>query len=140
MSSRAPLLLDTHIWVDFINASPTLRPGAIAAIDSARSTGSAFVSVISIWEIALLVRLKRLSLHSPVTRWVEDALKLPGINLLPFTPEIAIQSVDLPEPMHKDPADRILVASARVERLTLVTRDRDILTFAKAVKLSCLQA
>ncbi len=140
MSSTPPLLLDTHIWLDFINASPKLRPATVAAIDAARSNGAASVSVISIWEVALLVRFKRLTLHSTVSRWAEEALKLPGINLLPFTPEIAIASVDLPEPMHKDPADRILVASARVERLTLVTRDRDILAFAKSIKLTCLQA
>ncbi len=140
MSSNPLLLLDTHVWIDFINASPKLRSHAIAAIDKARSTGSAFVSVISVWEIALLVRLGRLSLHSPVSQWTTEALELPGINLLPFTPEIAIASVDLPDPMHKDPADRILVASARIERLTLVTRDRDILGFAKAIKLPCLQA
>ncbi len=110
------------------------------AIDAARLTGSAFVSVISVWEIALLARLQRISLQVPVSRWVEEAFQLPGIQLLPLTPEIAIDSVDLPEPMHKDPSDRILVASARVERLTLVTRDRDILTFAKSIKLACLQA
>ncbi len=87
-----------------------------------------------------MVRLKRLSLPTSVSRWIEDALLLPGIQLLSFTPEIAIGSVDLPEPMHKDPADRILVATARIEQLILVTRDRDILSFAKATKLACLQA
>lgn len=140
MSSTSPLLLDTHIWLDFINASPKLRTPTVMAIDAARLTGSAFVSVISVWEIALLARLQRISLQVPVSRWVEEAFQLPGIQLLPLTPEIAIDSVDLPEPMHKDPSDRILVASARVERLTLVTRDRDILTFAKSIKLACLQA
>jgi PIN domain nuclease of toxin-antitoxin system len=142
MSSASPLLLDTHIWLDFINASPKLRPATIASIESARASGSAFVSVISVWETTLLVRFKRIHLHSSVARWTEDALKLPGVNLLPLTPEIAIESesVDLLDPMHKDPADRILIASARVERLTLVTRDRDILAFANAIKLACLQA
>ena len=140
MTSTSPLLLDTHIWLDFINASPKLRTPAVVAIDAARLTGSAFVSVISIWEIALLARLQRISLQVSVRDWVEAAFKLPGIQLLPLSPEIAIASVDLPEPMHKDPSDRILVASARVERLTLVTRDRDILTFARSIKLACMQA
>ena len=140
MGSASSLLLDTHIWLDFMNASPKLRTPTIIAIDAARFTGTAFVSVISVWEIAQLARLQRIFLQGSVNRWVEDALKLPGIQLLPFTPEIAIASVDLPGPMHKDPSDRILVASARVERLTLVTRDRDILTFAKSIKLACLQA
>ena len=140
MSKPAPVLLDTHIWVKYQNGSSDILASSRPAIESAADHGAVYVSVISIWEIALLVRLRRLSLHTSVDRWTREALSKPGINLLPFTPEIAIQSVELPEPMHKDPADRILVASARVERLTLVTRDRDILTFAKAVKLSCLQA
>jgi PIN domain nuclease of toxin-antitoxin system len=117
-----------------------LRPNLIDTIETSRTSGTVFVSVISVWEIAQLVRLKRITLHTSVTRWVEDALMLPGVQLLPFTPQIAIDSVDLPDPMHKDPADRILVATARIERLTLVTRDRDILGFAKATKLACLQA
>jgi PIN domain nuclease of toxin-antitoxin system len=140
MSNPDSLLLDTHIWINYLNASPLLRSELVKRIEAARSMGTVFVSVISVWEIAQLVRLKRITLHTSVTRWVEDALLLPGVQLLPFTPQIAIDSVDLPDPMHKDPADRILVASARVERLTLVTRDRDILSYAKATKLACLPA
>jgi PIN domain nuclease of toxin-antitoxin system len=140
MSKSASLLLDTHIWLNYLDASPSLRPNLVDTIETSRSSGMVFVSVISVWEIAQLVRLKRITLHTSVTRWVEDALMLPGVQLLPFTPQIAIDSVDLPDPMHKDPADRILVATARIERLTLVTRDRDILGFAKATKLACLQA
>jgi PIN domain nuclease of toxin-antitoxin system len=99
-----------------------------------------FVSVISIWEIALLVQKQRLELHGSVERWSQDALAKPGLQLLPFSPRIAIESVNLPKPMHKDPADRILIASARIERMTLVTRDKDILKFAKLTKLPYLQA
>ncbi len=140
MSSNLPLLLDTHIWVNYLNASPILRSKTVQAIEEARSSGNVFVSVISIWEVALLVRLKRLSLHTSISDWVNQALLLPGVNLLSFSPPIAIDAVDLPNPMHKDPCDRILVASARVERLTLVTRDRDILDFAKATNLAVLKA
>src|SRR5882762_3016059 len=140
MSKETALLLDTHVWVHYINATPGLKAETIRTIDAARGSGLVFISVISIWEIALLVRLRRLALHASVPQWTEQALTLPGTSLLPFTPNIAIESVDLPEPMHKDPSDRILVASARIERLTLVTRDRDILAFAKATRLACLQA
>ncbi len=75
-----------------------------------------------------------------VHSWIKEALGKPGLNLLPFTPEIAIESVNLPEPMHKDASDRILVASARIAGLVLVTRDKEILAFANATKLKCLQA
>jgi PIN domain nuclease of toxin-antitoxin system len=140
MSSVSPLLLDTHIWLRYQGISGDIRASALPIIDQAAAANTIFVSVISIWEIALLVRLNRLTLNTSVDRWTTEALSKPGINLLPFTPQIAIDSVDLPDPMHKDPADRILVASARVERLTLVTRDRDILSYAKATKLDCLPA
>jgi PIN domain nuclease of toxin-antitoxin system len=140
MSSIEPLLLDTHVWLRFQGISGDLRPSVVPIINQAAAADSVFVSVISIWEIALLVRLGRLSLQASVAHWTSEALSKPGIHLLHFSPEIAIDSVDLPKPMQKDPSDRILVASARIERLTLVTRDRDILAFAKATKLSCLQA
>jgi PIN domain nuclease of toxin-antitoxin system len=140
MNNRSPFLLDTHVWLNYLNASRPLRPAVIEGIEANRVNGTVFISVISIWEIAQLVRVKRISLNSSVSQWIKEALTLPGINLLPLTPQIAIDSVELPEPMHKDPADRILVATARIEQLTLVTRDRDILSFAKAIKLPCLQA
>jgi PIN domain nuclease of toxin-antitoxin system len=140
MNKDPRLLLDTHVWVHYINATPGLRPETIRTIDKALISGSVFISVISIWEIALLVRLKRLALQTTVSQWAEQALKLPGTSLLALTPEIAIDSVDLPGPMHKDPSDRIVVSTARIERLTLVTRDGAILAFAKATKLACMQA
>jgi len=140
MNSPDPLLLDTHIWLRYQGISGDLKKSALPTIHAAADAGKLYVSVISIWELAMLVRQGRLSLHLSVDRWTEEALSKPGINLLPFTPQIAIESVNLPEPMHKDPADRILVASSRVQQLTLVTRDREIIDFAKATKLAVLQA
>jgi PIN domain nuclease of toxin-antitoxin system len=141
MTNKADaLLLDTHIWLRYQGISGDLRKAALPLIHAASSAGKLYVSVISIWEIAMLVRLGRLGLSSSVERWTEEALSKPGIHLLPLNPEIAIDSVNLPEPMHKDPADRILVASSRVERLTLVTRDQKIIEFAKITKLAYLLA
>jgi PIN domain nuclease of toxin-antitoxin system len=133
--SSTRLLLDTHIWVRYINAAPAIKPSAIASIDLARQSGSAFVSVISIWEIALLVKKGRLDLPFGTERWVERALELPGIQLLPFNPQIAIASVQLPDTLNKDPSDRILVATARIEGLTLMTRDKAIIRFARKTSL-----
>jgi PIN domain nuclease of toxin-antitoxin system len=140
MSNSTPLLLDTHIWLDYLNGSPRLKPRTVGAIELARTEGNVYVSVISVWEIALLVRLKRIAMPLTVPDWVRGALLLPGVNLLSFSPQIAIAAVDLPDPMHKDPCDRILVASARVEGLTLVTRDAAILDFAAATNLGILRA
>ncbi len=135
MSRPSDLLLDTHIWVRYLNGDTTLPATIVNLVETRRSSGHAFVSVISIWEIALLHEKGRLSLPSTVSAWAERALQLPGIQLLPFSPAIAIESVRLPKPMHKDPADRILVASARVEALELVTLDKAVLFFARETNL-----
>jgi PIN domain nuclease of toxin-antitoxin system len=139
--SKPPsLLLDTHIWLRYLGVSGNLRPSSIPVIEDAAATDTLYISAITIWEIALLVRLEKLRLQPNVSMWIREALDKPGIHLLPLSPEIAIDSVNLPEPMHKDPADRILVASARIENLTLVTRDKKILAFAEATKLNYIQA
>jgi PIN domain nuclease of toxin-antitoxin system len=135
-NSTEGLLLDTHIWVRYINGDPSLKPSAVSAIEAARTSGNVFVSVISVWEIALLFRKRRLALPLGVHRWVQQAFLLPGVQLLPFTIDIAIESVDLPDSLNKDPSDRILVATARIEGLRLVTHDKDIIRFAKQHKLS----
>jgi PIN domain nuclease of toxin-antitoxin system len=139
MTSNGALLLDTHIWLNYQGFTRALRRSTEQAIDAAAERNAVYVSVISIWEIAMLVRDGRLELSTNIDRWSEMALSKPGIALLPFSPQIAIESVNLPEPMHKDPSDRILVASARVERLTLVTSDKKIIDFAKATGMSCLK-
>jgi PIN domain nuclease of toxin-antitoxin system len=136
MTDTSPLLLDTHVWVRYINGTPSLKLAAVHTIESARRTGSAYVSVISIWEIALLVRKGRLDLPFGVERWVQRAFELPGIQLATLTPQIAIESVQLPDSLNKDPSDRILVATARIQGLKLMTRDKDILRFAKQTNLT----
>jgi len=71
-----------------------------------------------------------------VEDWVRDALAYPGVQLLPLTPDIAIESTRLPDPFHKDPADRILVATARVLNLSVLTEDRKILAYAHVTCLT----
>ncbi len=88
----------------------------------------------------MLVRDGRLYLQTNINAWTREALSKPGLNVLGFSPEIAIESVNLPEPVHKDPADRILIASAKVQRLTLVTRDAKVLDFATRNHLAHLIA
>lgn len=134
------LLLDTHVWARVQGLPGKLRPATAAAIEQAATRKALFVSVISVWELAMLERDGLLALAGGVQEWVSKALNRPGINLLPYTPAIAIESVYLPAPMHKDPCDRILVASARIERLTIVTSDTAMLAFAKASGLPRLRA
>jgi len=133
------LLLDTHIWFRYQVTPKLLRPATADAIDRAALRNAVFVSVISVWELAMLERDGRLELHGGADRWSHQALSQPGISLLPLSPQIAVAAVYLPDPMHKDPSDRMLVASARVERLTLVTSDKKIIDFAKTTGMSCLK-
>ncbi|MHB8301972.1 MAG: type II toxin-antitoxin system VapC family toxin [Acidobacteriaceae bacterium] len=133
------VLLDTHIWIQLQSGSPTLSKAALNAIDIATSSRSVYAPLISVWEVAMLTTKKRLQFDRPVRQWVEEALEKPGLQLLPFTTDIAIEAALLPEPMRKDPADRMIVASARVERLALVTCDKPMLSFAKSIGVECIQ-
>ncbi len=94
------------------------------------------VSAISCWEVAKLVEKGRLTLPKPVDQWMRLALGYPGIQLLPLEPEIAIESTQLPRPFHDDPADQIIVATARIHQCPLLTIDKKIRDYAHVQALS----
>ena len=96
------------------------------------------ISVISVWELGLLESKGRIQLYAPCEQWVRDALAIPGLSLALLTPEIALPSSRLPEPFHGDPADRIIVATARALGARLVTRDTRIRAYARKRHLSIL--
>jgi PIN domain nuclease of toxin-antitoxin system len=110
----------------------------LKAIDEAAAIGSLLLSVISVWELGLLESKGRLQLYAPCEQWVRDALAMPGLSLAPLTPEIALASSRLPEPFHGDPADRVIVATARALGARLVTRDTKIREYARKRHLSIL--
>lgn len=116
------IVLDTHIWVWWVHDDERLTPVQVEAI-RANEADVIGVSAISCWEIAKLVEHGRLELPCPVREWFEQALSYPGIYLLELTPEIAIESTQLPGEFHRDPADQIIVATARVYGCSLVTAD-----------------
>lgn len=125
------LLLDTHIWIWLNNGSPELKSKSIAEIDHAAQKGELFISAISVWEVATLVFKKRILLRTSIHDWVEQALSQPGIELIPLLPNVSVESTLLPDGFNADPADRIIVATARVKLLTLMTRDTNIQHYAK---------
>lgn len=125
------LLLDTHALVWSVEERPRLGSAAKRAINVAARLNQVAVSAISPWEVALLVSKGRLNLRMDVMIWVRDALSKPGVNLIPLDPEIAVASIRLPFEMHPDPADRILVATARHLGATLVTADKLLLDLGK---------
>ncbi len=122
------ILLDTHIWVWWVHDPTQLTPSQREAI-AANEEDLIGVSAISCWEVAKLVEYGRLELPCPLEEWFEDALSYPGIQLLALTPEIAVESTRLPGEFHKDPADQIIVATARVYDCPLVTSDEKILKY-----------
>jgi PIN domain nuclease of toxin-antitoxin system len=134
------LLLDTHTLVWSINEGPKLGKEAKEFIRIAGDEGRILVSAITPWEIGLLVSKGRLTLEADVMKWVCDALTVPGVALVPLEPGIAVESTRLPFEMNPDPADRILVATARHLGATLVTADQALLELATHGKFRAIDA
>jgi PIN domain nuclease of toxin-antitoxin system len=132
--SEAALLLDTNAIIRLANGEP-LDQKAVLAIDRAKAAGALHISPVSAWEIGLLSRPERVSplqfAPDPKT-WFSRFVTQPGVREAPFTADIAIESSHLPGAPPKDPADRLLIATARHLNLVLVTRDREIIAYARA--------
>lgn len=138
MSETAPLLLDTHAALWITEGLP-LAPAATEAIDAVYRAGSAiFVSAISAWEVGLLVARNRIGLSARPERWFRNVLAIPGVKLAELTPDILIESSFLPGDPPRDPADRIIIATAREIGATLVTRDRLILKYGENGQINAL--
>jgi PIN domain nuclease of toxin-antitoxin system len=136
-----PLLLDTHVWIwAMTGGASELGKQAAVAVDEGATTGRVLVSAISVWEVGMLEAKGRVRFSLEAGEWVRRALAAPGVHLSPLTPEVALDSSRLPEPMHGDPADRILIATARRTGATLVTRDARILEYGALGLLSVIDA
>lgn len=122
------IVLDTHVWVWWVHDDPQLGVEQREAISNAE-TDEIGVSIISCWEVAKLVEYNRLSLPQPPKDWMAKALDYPGVALLELTPDIVVESTSLPGEFHRDPADQLIVATARTYRAPLVTSDDKILSY-----------
>jgi PIN domain nuclease of toxin-antitoxin system len=131
-ATEPPLLLDTHYWIWLqAGAREHFTGPALKAIERAAGQGNLLLSVISVWELGMLEAKGRIRLTSTCERWVKDALAMPGLSLAPLTPEIALDSSRLPAPFHGDPADRIIVATARSAAARLLTRDAKLIAYGR---------
>ncbi len=117
-----------------------LSPAVIAEIDAARIEHRLFVSAISVWEIGMQVAKGRITLSSPVTHWISTSVAQANLRLQALDADIALESTLLPGNPHGDPADRFLVATARVLNLELVTHDQKIIDYGKAGYVQVLPA
>ena len=120
------IVLDTATWIWRASDPKRLTTRARRAIDGAERV---LVSAISVWEVAMLDAKRRIQLDRPVERWVGVALALPGIQLAPLEPAIAVRSTKLPGEFHPDPADRIIVATALENAVPIVTPDDRIRSY-----------
>jgi PIN domain nuclease of toxin-antitoxin system len=133
------LILDTHIWIWAINGNvDRLSTEGLKAIEIASQNNQLGVCAISVWEVGMLESKGRVQLGKVCLDWVRDALSAPGLRLLPLTPEIAIESSRLPGGLHGDPADRILAATSRIMKATLVTKDLKLLDYASQSFMSAI--
>ena len=126
-----PLLLDTHaaIW---IVRNERLAPRAAEAMNAAhQAAGTVFISPITAWEVGLLASRNRLNLLMTPQRWFARLLEVPGMRLAELSPDILIASSFLPGTPPRDPADRIILATAREHGATLITRDGLLLKYGQ---------
>ena len=133
------ILLDTHVLIWFLQADPSLGREARHRIEQEQRNEGIQISAITPWEIAMLIAKRRLSLGRSTSVWVSKALGTQGVGLAPLDPAIAIEAGELVG-LHGDPADRIIIATARHHDWPLVTSDRTILTYAAAGHLRAIDA
>jgi PIN domain nuclease of toxin-antitoxin system len=125
-----PTLLDTHAWVWWVTEDRRLSAVARRAIERSQAKGDLSLSLISVWEVAKKVEKAQLVLDRPLDQWLELALARPGLNLAELTRPILVESCKLPPAFHGDPADQLLVATARDCDAVIITKDARIRAYA----------
>lgn len=123
-----PYLLDTCAILFVAEDTGDLSPTTLKLIEAA-PPGEIFVSPISVAELACLQERKKITLKQHWRAWWDALLKRTAWTCLPVTAEIMAEAYSLPPPIHRDPADRVLIATARLERLTLVTTDGKLIGY-----------
>jgi PIN domain nuclease of toxin-antitoxin system len=121
------ILLDTASWIWYASESPELSPIALATLGADEIK---LVSAISVWEVGMLVAKQRIRLDRPVETWVEQALRLPGLEPVTVDQAVALLATRLPGMPPPDPADRMILATALVQGCPVLTPDRRMLDYA----------
>jgi PIN domain nuclease of toxin-antitoxin system len=126
------IILDTHVFLWLINGNKEIiDSGFLPVINRAIKNNSIIIPAISLWEISMLVAKQRIILHENTLDWLKNATSAPGISIYPISPEVAYESTILPGNFHGDPADRMIVATARINNGTLLTFDKEIITYSQ---------
>ena len=121
-----PTLLDTHAWIWWVSEDRRLSRSARRVIEKAVTGDNLWLSMISLWEVAKKVEKGQLVLDRPLDAWLDTAVDQPGLHLAELTRPILVESCRLPAPFHGDPADQLIVATARDRDAVIVTKDQQI--------------
>ena len=122
-------LLDTHTWIWWNMRPQNLSQRVKALVSDSSKYDELLLSAISPWEFSKLLEKGRLGISCHPEEWINLALDMPKIRLVHLSPIIAYRSTVLPKPFQSDPADQIIVATAREENATVLTRDKNILAY-----------
>ena len=128
------MLLDTHVWVWWLTSAPRMPPAERSALDDLASTGDLRLSAISLWEAQMLRARGRLELPLPFPEWLRRATDHRMLSVMPLDVGVVLALNDLPAGFHGDPADRLIVATARAHKLTLATHDA-VIRRSRAVRV-----
>lgn len=119
-------VLDTHVWVWWNMHPQKLSKKVRSLLSIPDRYDELIVSAISTWEFSKLLEKERIGISCNPEEWIAEALDMPKLRLAPLTPAIAYRSTSLPQPFNEDPADQIIVATAREENATVLTKDKEM--------------
>ena len=122
-------LLDTHTWIWWHMRPQKLSRKVKALIRNTKRYDELLLSAISPWEFSKLLEKGRIAISCNPADWIAAALDLPKLRLVHLSPILTYRSTILPQPFHDDPADQIIAATAREENATILTKDKNILTY-----------
>ena len=140
MGRSCVILLDTHVVIWSAADDARLGTKACDKIAASSLSNPFHVSAISAWETAMLVNRGRLDLGEPAVDWLAKAMKHEAWKAIPIDAAIAVEAVNLPGSFHNDPADRFIVATARLNGWALLTADRAILDYSRAGHVKAVDA
>ena len=120
------VLLDTHVWIWWLTPESPLSSRERQALDQAAEDRELHLAAISLWEAQVLHARKRIELPVPFPEWISSAADPCMLTLLPLDVEVVIAADSLPPGFHGDPADRLIVATARAHAMALATHDSGI--------------
>lgn len=116
-------LLDTHTWIWMHSFPEMLSQRATEIVTNSGEDDVLLLSAISIWEVCKLVEKGRIRLFEDLETWMEVAMDVPNMRVVPLDFRVFQRSTTLPQPFHSDPADQMIVATARLRDATIVTKD-----------------